>query len=162
MLNRLQSMARGDIALNYSLTDMSTMRFWARYQSLDINGNEGESLEYDGSGTGFYLGADNQITETMRIGLAIGTDSSDITLDLDEDGTDDEATRSATSFYPYLHIDLGNNNNARVIAGFGSGTLDIKSTANSNEHRLRRPLMEHAGGKHQPPPPHERQPQCPL
>ena len=132
LLNRLQSMANGDIAINYSLTDMSTMRFWARYQSLDINGNEGESLEYDGSGTGFYIGADNQITETMRIGLAIGTDSSDITLDLDEDGTDDEATRSATSFYPYLHIDLGNNNNARVIAGFGSGTLDIKSTANSN------------------------------
>ena len=132
LLNRLQSMANGDIALNYSLTDTSNMRFWARYQSLDINGNEGESLEYDGSGTGFYLGADNQITDTMRIGLAIGTDSSDITLDLDEDGTDDEATRSATSFYPYLHIDLGNNNNARVIAGFGSGTLDIKSTANSN------------------------------
>ena len=132
LLNRLQSMANGDIALNYSLTDTSTMRFWARYQSLDLSGNEGESLEYDGSGTGFYLGADNQITETMRIGLAIGTDSSDITLDLDEDGTDDEATRSATSFYPYLHIDLGNNNNARVIAGFGSGTLDIKSTANSN------------------------------
>ena len=132
LLNRINAMARGDIALNYSLTDTSNMRFWARYQSLDINGNEGESLEYDGSGTGFYLGADNQITETMRIGLAIGTDSSDITLDLDEDGTDDEATRSATSFYPYLHIDLGNNNNARVIAGFGSGTLDIKSTANSN------------------------------
>ena len=132
LLHRLQSMANGDIALNYSLTDTSNMRFWARYQSLDINGNEGEMLEYDGSGTGFYLGADNQITDTMRIGLAIGTDSSDITLDLDEDGTDDEATRSATSFYPYLHIDLGNNNNARVIAGFGSGTLDIKSTANSN------------------------------
>ena len=132
LLNRLQSMANSDIALNYSLTDTSNMRFWARYQSLDINGNEGESLEYDGSGTGFYLGADNQITERLRIGLAIGTDSSDITLDLDEDGTDDEATRSATSFYPYLHIDLGNNNNARVIAGFGSGTLDIKSTANSN------------------------------
>ena len=134
LLNRLQSMANGDIALNYSLTDTSTMRFWARYQSLDINGNEGESLEYDGSGTGFYLGADNQITDTMRIGLAIGTDSSDISIDLDDDKTNakDEATRSATSFYPYLHIDLGNNNQARVIAGFGSGTLDIKSTANSN------------------------------
>ena len=134
LLHRLQSMANGDIALNYSLTDTSNMRFWARYQSLDINGNEGEMLEYDGSGTGFYLGADNQITETMRIGLAIGTDSSDISIDLDDDKTNakDEATRSATSFYPYLHIDLGNNNNARVIAGFGSGTLDIKSTANSN------------------------------
>ena len=134
LLNRLNAMASGDIALNYSLTDTSTMRFWARYQSLDINGNEGESLEYDGSGTGFYIGADNQITDTMRIGLAIGTDSSDISIDLDDDKTNakDEATRSATSFYPYLHIDLGNNNNARVIAGFGSGTLDIKSTANSN------------------------------
>ena len=134
LLNHLQSMANGDIALNYSITDTSTMRFWARYQSLDLSGNEGESLEYDGSGTGFYLGADNQITDKMRIGLAIGTDSSDISIDLDDDKTNakDEATRSATSFYPYLHIDLGNNNNARVIAGFGSGTLDIKSTANSN------------------------------
>ena len=64
LLNRLNAMANGDIALNYSLTDTSTMRFWARYQSLDINGNEGESLEYDGSGSGFYLGADNQITDT--------------------------------------------------------------------------------------------------
>ena len=124
-------MANGDIALNYQ-PGTSPMRFWARYQSLDINGNEGEMLEYDGSGTGFYLGADRQITGKMRLGLAISTDSADITLDLDKDGTDDEATRSATSFYPYLHIDLGNNNNARVIAGFGSGTLDIKSTANSN------------------------------
>ena len=131
ILNRLNAIARGDIALNYRLTDTGTMRFWARYQSLDINGNEDEPLKYDGSGSGFYLGADNQITDTMRIGLAIGTDNSDITLDLDEDGQNDDATRSATSFYPYLHIDLGGNNQARVIAGFGSGTLDIRSTANT-------------------------------
>ena len=131
LLNRLNAMANGDIALNYQ-PGTSPMRFWARYQSLDINGNKDEMLEYDGSGTGFYLGADRQITGKMRLGLAISTDSADITLDLDGDMMDDEATRSATSFYPYLHIDLGNNNNARVIAGFGSGTLDIKSTANSN------------------------------
>ena len=133
--SRLQSMAAGDIALSYSLTDMSTMRFWARYQSIDISGNEGEMMEYDGSGSGFYIGADNQITDTLRIGLAIGTDSADISIDLDDDKTNaaDEATRSATTVYPYMQMDLGNNNQARVIAGFGSGTLDIKSSANSNE-----------------------------
>ena len=131
ILNRLNAIARGDIALNYRLTDTGTMRFWARYQSLDINGNEDEPLKYDGSGSGFYLGADNQITDTMRVGIAISTDNSDISVDLDEDGQNDDATRSATSFYPYLHIDLGGNNQARVIAGFGSGTLDIRSTANT-------------------------------
>ena len=69
----------------------------------------------------------------MRLGLAISSDSADITLDLDDDKMDDEATRSATTVYPYLQMDLGGNNHLRVIAGIGSGDLDIKSTANSDE-----------------------------
>ena len=132
LLHRLQSMADGDIAMSYSLTDMSTMRFWARYQSIDISGNEGKALAYDGSGTGFYIGADNQITDKMRIGLAIGSDSADMTLKLDDDMMDDEASRSATTLYPYLQMDLGNSNHLRVIAGIGSGDLDIKSTVNGS------------------------------
>ena len=131
LLSRLQSMAAGDIAMNWQQGN-SGMRFWARYQSIDINGNEGETLEYDGSGTGFYLGADRRINDKMRLGLAISSDSADISLDIDEDGRNDEASRSATTIYPYLHIDLGNNNEARVIAGIGSGDLDLRSTANSN------------------------------
>ena len=130
--SRLQSMANGDIAMNWQAGG-SAMRFWARYQSIDISGNEGEMLEYDGSGAGFYLGADHRINERMRLGLAISSDSADMTLDLDDDMMDDDASRSATSVYPYLHIDLGGNNQARIIAGIGSGDLDIKSTANNNE-----------------------------
>ena len=129
--HRLNAMANGDIAMSWQAGG-SAMRFWARYQSTDISGNEGETLEYDGSGSGFYLGADRRINERMRLGLAISSDSADMTLKLDDDDMDDDATRSATTIYPYMHIDLGNNNQARVIAGFGSGTLDIKSTANSN------------------------------
>ena len=45
---------------------------------------------------------------------------------------DDDATRSATTVYPYMQMDLGNNNHLRVIAGIGSGDLDIKSTANDS------------------------------
>ena len=131
LLHRLRSMAAGDIAMNWQAGG-SAMRFWARYQSIDISGNEGEMLEYDGSGTGFYLGADRRINERMRLGLAISSDNADMTIDIDEDETDDDASRSATTIYPYLHIDLGGNNQARVIAGFGSGTLDIKSSASSN------------------------------
>ena len=134
LLHRLQSMADGDIAMTYSLTDTSTMRFWARYHSADISGNEDKALAYDGSGTGFYIGADNQITDTVRIGLAIGTDSADMTIDLDNDETNakDDASRSATTLYPYMQMDLGNNNHLRVIAGIGSGDLDIKSSANNS------------------------------
>ena len=130
--HRLQSMADGDIAMNWQAGG-SGMRFWARYQSMDISGNEDAALEYDGSGTGFYLGADRQITDKMRLGLAISSDSADITIDLDDDKMDDEASRSATTLYPYLHIDMGNNNQARIIAGIGSGDLDIKSSANNND-----------------------------
>ena len=130
--HRLQSMAAGDIAMNWQAGG-SAMRFWARYQSLDLSGNEGEMLEYDGSGTGFYLGADRRINDKMRLGLAISTDSADLSLRLDDDTMDDEATRSATTIYPYMQMDLGNNNQLRVIAGIGSGDLDIKSTANSDE-----------------------------
>ena len=136
LLHRLRSMADGDIAMSYSLTDTGTMRFWARYQSMDISGNnEGEALAYDGSGTGFYIGADRRINERMRLGLAISSDSADMTIDLDDDETNakDEASRSATTIYPYMQMDLGNNNHLRVIAGIGSGDLDIKSTANSDE-----------------------------
>ena len=128
--NSADSPLNGNLAMTYSLTDTSTMRFWARYQSTDLSGNE--DAKYDGSGTGFYIGADNQITDKMRIGLAISSDSADITLDLDEDGTNDKATRSATTLYPYLQMDLGNNNHLRLIAGIGSGDLDIKSTANDS------------------------------
>ena len=131
LLHRLQSMAAGDIAMNYQQGG-SAVRFWARYQSTDISGNEGEMLEYDGSGTGFYLGADRRINDKMRLGLAISSDSADITLDLDGDMMDDDATRSATTIYPYMQMAFGNNNHLRVIAGIGSGDLDIKSTANSN------------------------------
>ena len=133
LMARLNALARGDIGLQYNIKDLgrlSSMRIWARYQSLDLSGNEGQALEYDGSSTGFYIGVDNQITDTIRAGLAIGTDSADISLDIDDDRRSDDASRSATSFYPYMHIDLGNNNKARVIAAFGSGTLDIKSSAN--------------------------------
>ena len=82
---------------------------------------------------GFYLGADRRITERMRLGLAISSDSADIALDLDGDGTADDATRSATSIHPYLHTDLGGSNYLRVIAGFGSGDLDITSTVNGSD-----------------------------
>ena len=131
LLHRLQSMADGDIAMNWQAGG-SAMRFWARYQSVDLSGNEGETLEYDGSGSGFYIGADRQINERMRLGLAISSDSADISLDLDDDTMDDEATRSATTIYPYMQMDLGNNNHLRLIAGIGSGDLDIKSSANDS------------------------------
>ena len=131
LLHRLQSMAAGDIAMNWQAGG-SAMRFWARYQSIDLSGNEDEGLKYDGSGTGFYLGADRRINDKMRLGLALSSDSADITLDLDDHGTDDQATRSTTTIYPYMHIDLGGNNQARIMAGIGSGTLDIKSTANNS------------------------------
>ena len=130
--HRLNAMANGDIAMNWQAGG-SAMRFWARYQSTDLSGNEGETLEYDGSGTGFYIGADRRINDKMRLGLAISSDSADLSIDLDGDMMDDEATRSATTIYPYLHIDMGNNNQARIIAGIGSGDLDIKSTANNND-----------------------------
>ena len=131
LLHRLQSMADGDIAMNWQAGG-SGMRFWARYQSIDLSGNEGEALEYDGSGTGFYIGADRRINDKMRLGLAISSDSADMTIDMDEDTRNDEATRSATTIYPYMQMDLGNNNHLRVIAGIGSGDLDIKSTVNNS------------------------------
>ena len=130
--SHLNAMANGDIAMNWQAGG-SAMRFWARYQSTDISGNEGEdeTLKYDGSGTGFYIGADRRINDKMRLGLAISSDSADMTLDLDGDMMDDEATRSATTIYPYMQMDLGGNNHLSVIAGIGSGDLDIKSTANN-------------------------------
>ena len=131
LVRRLQSMANGDIAMNWQAGGSAT-RFWARYQSIDISGNEGEALEYDGSGSGFYIGADRRINDKTRIGLAISSDSADISLDLDDDTRNDEATRSATTIYPYLHIALGDSSEARIIAGIGSGDLEIKSTANSD------------------------------
>ena len=160
LLHRLQSMAAGDIAMSWQAGG-SAMRFWARYQSTDISGNEGETLEYDGSGSGFYIGADRRINDKMRLGLAISSDSADITLNLDEHGTDDEATRSATTIYPYLQMDLGGNNHLSVIAGIGSGDLDIKSTANGSTASAGL-SMEHAGRQHISPPPDERQTQRPL
>ena len=129
--SRLNAMANGDIALNYRAGG-SAMRFWARYQSFDISGNEGEMLEYDGSGTGFYLGADRRISEHLRIGLAVSSDSADIALDLDGDMMNDEATRSVTTIYPYMHLNLSHSIQARLIAGVGSGDLEVQSTANSD------------------------------
>ena len=132
LLNRLQSMAHGDLAMHW-LPGSSSMRYWARYQSIDLSGNEGETLEYDGTGTGIYIGADRRINNSMRIGLAISSDSADITLNLDSDDRSDEATRSVTTIYPYLHLNLSDSIQARLIAGIGSGDLEIKSTANSGE-----------------------------
>ena len=137
ILARISALANGDLALQYSMADLADMRIWARFQSLEFSGNplqrDGTDLVYDGSGTGFYLGADTRITDGIRAGLAIGTDSSDLSLDLDNDDNDDAASRSATSFYPYLHINLGSGNQARIIAGTGSGDLTIKSSANNNQ-----------------------------
>ena len=133
LVRRLNSMANGDLALRYGPGGTSGMRYWARFQRLDISGNptqdDGTILKYDGDSTGFYVGADRMVSDNMRAGLAIGTDSADISITLDEGNDDkDEASRSATSIYPYLRMDLGDGDEFRLIAGFGSGDLDIKSS----------------------------------
>ena len=132
--SRLNAMANGDIAMQFGAGGAADMRYWARFQRLDISGNptqdDGTMLAYDGSSTGFYVGADRLVGDNMRAGLAIGMDSADITLTLDEGNNDeDEASRSATSIYPYLRVDMGGGNEARLIAGFGSGDLDITSSS---------------------------------
>ena len=133
---RLQALMDGDLGMRWQGGGSSSMRLWARFQSLSLSGNplqrDGTDLKYEGDSTGIYLGGDARISESLRLGLALGTDDADITLDLDDDGLDDAAMRSATSIYPYMRLDLGHGNEARLMAGFGNGTLDIRSTANNN------------------------------
>ena len=80
------------------------------------------------------MGADRRINDKMRLGLAISSDSADITLDLDDD-TEPTTMPPAPPppSIPTCKWPLGGNNHLSVIAGIGSGDLDIKSTANDNE-----------------------------
>ena len=133
--SRLQGMADGDLAMQYGAGGASDMRLWARYQRMQISGlqDSGNPLRYDGHSVGFYVGADMLVSETMRAGLALGYDYADLNVDADLDGRTDDVNREATSLYPYLRMDLGDGNEARVIAGFGSGDLEIESTANHDD-----------------------------
>ena len=130
----MRALADGGLAMQYA-PDASwrDLRFWARYQSMDISGNEGEDLEYEGSGTGAYLGTDRIIGMGVRSGFAIGVDNADIRLDLDGDGALDDASRSTFSLYPYLRINWARNGEMRLMIGFGSGSIDITSTANGDQ-----------------------------
>ena len=133
LARRINAMANGDLALRFGRGGAAGMRYWARFQQLDLSGNptqdDGTPLQYDGDSTGLYVGADRMVGDGMRAGLAIGIDSADISITLDEGNSDkDEASRSATSIYPYLRLQMGGGSEARLMAGFGSGDLDIKSS----------------------------------
>ena len=120
--------------MHWQVGGISETRLWARHQRLDLSGRpllaNNTELRYSGDSSGFYVGADQLVTESLRAGLALGFDDGSITMDLDEDGMDDEAHRNATSYYPYMRLDLSDGNELRLMAGFGTGDLDINSSAN--------------------------------
>ena len=134
LMRRINALADGDVAMSWQPGGLADTRLWARWQRLDISGKprlaDNTQLRYSGDSSGFYVGADQLITDGIRAGMALGFDDGDIMMDLDEDGQDDSAHRNATSFYPYMRMDLQDGNELRVIAGFGSGDLDINSSAN--------------------------------
>ena len=134
MAEQLRALADGGLAMQYAPDSdwWRDLRFWMRYQSMDISGNDGERLEYDGDGDGIYLGMDRIIALGARSGFALGMDRADIRLDLDGDKDLDDASRSTLSLYPYLRINLGDSGELRLIIGFGDGSIDIKSTANGD------------------------------
>ena len=136
IMGRLRALADGDLAMQYGFSgDPSSLRIWGRYQRLDLSGNpeqdDGTKLEYNGSSDGFYVGGDRMVTDRIRAGFAMGFDGADIAMDLDGDGTDDQARRKATAIYPYMRMAFGDIGELRVIAGLGQGDLQMSSSANS-------------------------------
>ena len=133
---RLRHLGRDNLAMRWDGSGANPWRFWARHQKMEISGTpmvDGETLEYQGDGSGTYIGLGRRIGPRTRLGLALGTDSAQMQADLGTDGMDDQIERNSTSIYPYLYMDLGGGNKAKIIAGVGSGELSIDSTDNQSK-----------------------------
>ena len=128
-----------DIHLNYSPDDgtgrASPLTVWLRYNYLDIEGDptvSGRVLDYDGDSSGLYFGVDRRVGDSLRLGVALGYETSEVDADLDGDSVDDQLERTLPAIYPYLNWQIDDSSQLRLIYGFSKGDLEIKSSSAGN------------------------------